>query len=76
MTLKIGYSGCHCSRGMTRGSKGSAWRIAWRAMLSCCKQTESGREGRSGDLRFAHAVGASCVVLPFAACFGKQELRW
>ena len=37
-------------------------------MLSCCKQTEGG-EGKlkgSVDLRFAHAVGVSCTVLPAA----------
>jgi hypothetical protein len=37
-------------------------------ILSCCKQTEGGEEEGSVDLRFAHAVGGSCAVLPFAAC--------
>jgi hypothetical protein len=38
-------------------------------MLSCCKQTEGGEGEWKGsvDLRFAHAVGGSCAVLPFAA---------
>lgn len=38
-------------------------------MASCCKQTEGGEGELKGsvDLRFAHAVGDSRTVLPFAA---------
>lgn len=38
-------------------------------MASCCKQTEGGEGELKGsvDLRFAHAVGGSRAVLPFAA---------
>ena len=40
-------------------------------MRSCCKQTEGGEGKGSVDLRFAHAVGGSCAVLPSAACLSR-----